>query len=165
MPVCLWVHKPLSLYKLEGGLQNSTCQDQLCCSKRSPQNRCCQYLSPQEESRCLIPPWEVVQDHRWVWLSVLSNYCLDTGTQTVWDFIYPWRGESLFYSPLTLLSPRLAGFQSQMLWEPVFLVQDPKVGESDMGFGLLVPWGEPLQLWLFMSCSHLWAAYLGCESY
>lgn len=48
-------------------------------------------------------------------------------------------GSLFFYSPLTLLSPSLAGFQSQMLWEPVFLVQDLKARESDMEFGLLVP--------------------------
>ena len=51
MPICLWVHKPLSLNKLEGGLQNSTCPDQLRSGKRSPPNRCCQNLSPQEVSQ------------------------------------------------------------------------------------------------------------------
>ena len=36
--------------------------------------------------------------------------------------------------------------QSQMFWGLVFLVQDPRAGEPDVGLGSLAPWGKPLGL-------------------
>ena len=55
-------------------------------------------------------------------------------------------GVSVSYGPLGLLYVSPTDLQSQMLWGLIFPVQDPWAGEPDMVLGLLVPWGEPLQL-------------------
>ena len=62
------------------------------------------------------------------------------------------------YSRSAALDISPTGFQSQMLWGLVFLVQIPWTGEPDVGLRLLTCPGGPSQL----GCpSHLWIAMWG----
>ena len=51
---------------------------------------------------------------------------------------------SVSYSPVALLNISPAGFQSQVFWGLIFLLQDHWAGEPDVGLGSLAPWGGPL---------------------
>ena len=99
---------------------------------------------------------------KWVWPRLLSNYCFCPGSRKVWDFCArPLRVESLSHSLLALPKGSPTGLQSQMSWGLIFPVQNPWAGKSNVGLGLLTPWGEPLQLWL---SSSLWVTYGGGDS-
>ena len=62
-------------------------------------------------------------------------------------------GVFVSYRPLALPNISPTGFQSQMFWRLVFLMQDPWVGDPNVGLGHIAPWKGPL--WLcYSSC--LW---------
>ena len=91
-------------------------------------------------------------------ISLLSNCCLCSGTQSICDFATPFESESVSHTPPVLLYANPAHLQRQTFWGFMFPMQDPWVEEPDVRLRPLHPWKEPLQLWLSFC---LWVTSLG----
>ena len=89
---------------------------------------------PRGSSSCLLPPQEAIQDQQMGLTQAPFNLL-----PLCWDLkcvrfnICPLRAESVSYSSLALLDISPAGFQSQMFWGLIFLMQEPWAGEPDVG--------------------------------
>ena len=136
--------KAPSANRLEGGLANTS----VLVVEPAPQKGCCQHLCPQGEPQ--LPPASLGVSPRSV-----SGY--DPGSFQITASVLglrmcevlsaPFKSRvSVSYNPMALPYARPSGLQSQAFCGLVFLVQDPRAGESDEGTRLLTLWGEPLQL-------------------
>ena len=127
--------------------------------EKLPQMAACRVCLPKGSLSACCLSRRISKMAKCVWPRLLSNSCLDTETQSRWEFcMCPLRAESVSKSPPALLNTSSTGFQSQTFWGLPFLVQDPQAGEPNVGVRPLAPWVGHLGLW-YSSC--LWVADLG----
>ena len=102
---------------------------------------------PRVRSSCLLPLWEALQDQQvGLTQAPFTLRLLPQDSEHVRFCVHPLRVESMSPSPVALLKVSSAGFQSQMFWGFVFLAQNPRAGDSEVGLRPLASWGEPLEL-------------------
>ena len=115
-----------------------------------PKNVCCQCLSPQRE--CQLPPASPEESPRSATQVPFRLLPLHWDLECVRFYTCPLIAVSISYSPPALLNISPGGFQSQMFWGLIFLVQGPGLGSPMQGsLSPFAPWGVlpllPISLW------------------
>ena len=111
---------------------------------------------PRMNPGCFLPPLEVLKDQQksltQAPFKILLLPCISEHVRFLHALL---RVESLF--PTAPGSPDSTHNWSSKpnFWGLIFLVQDHWDGYPYVGFGLLTPWGEPLQ---FSLSPHFWVA-------
>ena len=130
--------------------------------EQAPPNVCWYVCVPRRVPSCLLIVQKALQDQLVSLTRLLSNICICTGTQGMWDFLATLRVASVSYRLFTLLFSCPTGLQSQIFWGLIFLIQDLWAGEPDIGLRLLTFFGENP-----CSCDYLPICELptlGCEA-
>ena len=101
---------------------------------------------PTVSCSCLLPLWETLQDQQVGHDPGFYQVITSALGPRACEILYALFVKSFPPRPLKLLKVSPAGLQSQMLWGLLFLLQDPKAGETNVGLKPLTPLGESLQL-------------------
>lgn len=109
---------------------------------------------PMGSPSCFLPLLEALWVSKWIWPCSSQDCCLCAGRQSLWGLGHAlWEQRVYSCSFLVFPNTRLSGFQSQVFWGFVFLVQDPQARELSVGIRPLSLWGGTLRFWYYF---HLW---------
>ena len=147
MPIGWWARPGSGANKLEGEFQNSACQHQCLCGRRSSQNVCHKCLCPQGQLQ--FPPASLRGSLRLAGGSDPSFFKITAsalGPRVCEVLCAPFKsGVFISHSPPALLKVSPAGLQRQRFWGLVFL---DKVlpGVGPLGWGAQCGTWAPLLL-------------------
>ena len=89
---------------------------------------------------------------KWIWPGSSQTVASVLGGKACEVLGMPFESrESVSFSSLVFPNTRLSGFQSQVFWGFVFLVQDPQPRELSVGLRPVSPWGGTLKILILFS--------------